>query len=806
MKHSRFDWILVACFAILASWSGYQLYGPASTKRSAGASYAQLESLSNIVKTKPRGALGWSDVEVGQQFMLRDQLYTHKDSKANLQLTTGENLTLWPNTLVELDQLAGIPSLQVKEGLVYFDLKPGEKVKINLAGKELTLAGDNSRVKLSSFSGKASLESTEGEVSVSDRDGVTQKVDQSNRLEVEKGQEIKSKIIEAQLISPADGAKILTTENSREVLFDWKISQALDQAVVVEIASDPSFAYKKSIRGNKTSLVPGYYFWRLRVENKILQTNLMGFEVVREIESEPKTAQVELVEPADRSSLIISKPGEVIDFKFNTNGLLQIATDEQFKNLVINQRAQNVFSWPVTQLGKFYWRISTEKGESNVQTFEILPGEILPPPQLERAPSEINLEVLDTSSSYWPTFIIQKVYAQEFVAEFSWPEVEGAKAYQVEIFSKENSSKPLLTKQVQSASYKWIGAPLRDVFWRVRAIDAWGRLGSESRMVKTTLLPPSGWEETEVDLISPRHKIKTEVGERVRFEWAKAPGVKSWTWLLSQDLSFSRPERSYKTKNNHLVVENLPKGNWYWKVLAKDKLGRVIESRRRFIEVFRLEKEEVIARELKRNEYELRLNLRSPFDIELGLKVTKPDYEYSRGSKRFVLSGFSASGIDMNLSRKWNKWRGLIDLSYVSGTAFSSLAYKDALLKVEAQKAYDFGFSFPIWLGGGIAYAQTSSYQRAATSNDLSEETLSSISLSAHASAEPWSFKNDSYIQTTLALSAPSRLGLKFSARHILGQWFWGASVEKQSVSDEGELSVTSLALNFGYRWQRKNN
>ena len=806
MKHSRFDWILVACFAMLASWSGYQLYGPATTKRSAGASYAQLESLSNIVKTKPRGALGWSDVEIGQQFMLRDQLYTHKDSTANLQLNSGENLTLWPNTLVELDQLAGTPSLQVKEGLVYIDLKPGEKIKINLAGKELTLSGDNSRVKLSSFSGKASLESTQGEISVSGTDGVTQKINQSNRLEVEEGQEIKSRAIEAQLISPIDGAKIISTQNLSEVIFDWKISQMTNQEVVVEIASDPSFAYKKSIKGNKATLVPGYYFWRLKVENKVLQSNLMGFEIIRESEPEQQATLVELIEPVDMSSLVVSKPGESIVFRFKAAGLLQIATDDQFKNIVANQRAEDSFSWPVTKLGKFFWRISTDAGESKIQSFEIQPGEILPPPELERAPSEINLEILESSSSLWPTLIIQKAYAQEFVAEFSWPKVDGAKAYQVEIFSSKNSTKALMTRQVETESFKWVGAPLRDVFWRVRAIDAWGRLGLESALVKTSLLPPNGWEETEVDLLGPKHKVQTEVGERVRFEWAKAPGVESWTWLLSQDLSFSKPQRSYKTKRNHLVVENLPQGDWYWKVTAKDKLGRVIESKRRFIEVIKLEKEEIIAREIKRNEYDFRLNLRSPFDIELGLKITKPDYEYSSGSKRFVLSGFSASGIDMNFSRKWSDWRGLIDLSYVSGTAFSSLAYKDALLKVEAQKAYDFGFSFPVWLGGGIAYAQTSGYQRAATSNELSEETLSSFSLSAHISAEPWTFKNNSYIQTTLALSAPSRLGLKLSARHILGQWFWGTSLEKQSLSDEGDLSVTSLALNLGYRWQRKNN
>ena len=806
MKHSRFDWILVACFAILASWSGYQLYGPSATISSDGPSYAKLQSLSNVVKSKSRGALGWNDVELGQQFKLRDQLYTHQDSTAILNLTSGQNLTLWPNTLVELDQLAGSPSLQVKEGMVYLDLRAGEKIKINLAGKELTLSGQGSRVKLSSFSGKAKLESAQGEVNVTSELGKIETLNQKKSLEIDSDSKLKTIQIQAQLTSPADGEIIETDQALAKVRFDWVLSENIEESIVIELSSDPSFAFKKTFQQKNAELVPGFYFWRIKSKNKVIETKLMGFEIVRararEIEGEKL---VKIIEPIDMSSMTVSRPGELIEFKFEGSGVLQIAKDDQFRNIVLNQRADQIYSWPVTELGRFFWRVRTDAGESSIQSFELQPGEVLPAPAFERAPSEIKLEVLDSSSMWLPSIFLQPAYAQEFVADFSWPKVEGANAYLVEIFSSTSSKKPILSKKVQTENFKWIGAPLRVVYWRVRAIDAWERLGRAGELVKTALLPPTGWENTDVDLYAPKHKTQTEVNERVRFEWAKSQGVKKWTWLLSRDLSFNKPERTYQTKNNYLVVENLPVGNWYWKVLAKDQLGRTLESKRRFIEVIRPDEEIILAREKKKIEYNYRLNLRSPFDIELALKVTKPNYEYSKGAQKFVLGGFSASGVDLNLSRSINDWRGVMDLSYVSGTAFSSLAYKDALLKLEAQKAFNFGLSFPVWLGGGIAYAQTSGYTRAATSNDLSEETLSSISASLHASFDPWTFSN-SYVQTTFAISAPSRLGLKASARHIFGNWFWGGSIEKQSLEDEGKLSVTSLALNFGYRWQRKNN
>lgn len=792
----------MACFATLAFWSGFKLYAPSSSLDSDESSFARIESLSNIVKSKSLGKLGWSDVNLGQGFKRKDQLYTYKDSKAVLTLGKDENLTLLPNTLVELDQLSGGLALQVKEGLVYLDIRSGEAVKIRLEGRELTLRGDNARVKLSQSQGKSRLESSQGTIDISSEDGKIAKLDSSNSIEVSAANKLKVKKNTAFLKSPLDG-EIFSTETSLvDIFFEWELLEEPTHQVLVQVSQDPFFKDYQEIESQKASLGLGTYFWRLVSDEEIIPSQIYSFEIKEDLK--PLLAEqekIELIEPQDNQQINLSNPGDTIIFKFKGSGVVEISSQEDFSNVKRSSEVNDRYEWAVDQTGVFYWRVKVQDQYSPIRKIHIMPGEILPPPEFDRAPSEINLKVLETSS--WLKSFINDAYAQEFAAEFEWTQVNGAKSYLIEIYSDSQGTKLIKKDTTLSENYQWIGAPLRTVWWRVSAVDGWGREGQASKIIKTTLMPPSGWESTEVALAAPAHGSEAEQAERVLFEWENSPGVTKWTWLLSPDLSFAKPKIVHSAKKNEIVLENMPEGVWYWKVRATDKLGRVVESRRRRIKITVPEPEVVAKRERRRIQYQSRLNLRSPFDIELGLLISKPSYELTRGSQKFNLSGFSASGFHLNLSREWGKWRGLVNLDWISGKAFESLGYQDAKLEVAAEKPFDINWSFPIWAGAGLNYTRLSSYQRAANSNDLSEESLSSIGIVAFASAEPLKWES-SYLQSNVYISGPSRLTLGFELRHVLRNWYWGAGFERSSLEDNGEVSVTTMMLNIGYRWQRQ--
>src|SRR5690606_34692283 len=140
----------------------------------------------------------------------------------------------------------------------------------------------------------------------------------------------------------------------------------------------------------------------------------------------------------------------------------------------------------------YYWRVKQDRRVSPIRRFEIKPKALLPAPEFKRAPSEIKLKVIKPTS--WISSFISDVYAEDFAADFEWEAVDGAVAYQLEVFSDAAGKNVIKNVTVSENQYRWLGAPLRTIWWRVSAIDAWKRIGLPSTIVTTKLTAPKGWE------------------------------------------------------------------------------------------------------------------------------------------------------------------------------------------------------------------------------------------------------------------------------------------------------------------------
>lgn len=888
MRHSKLDWFLIVCFATLASWSGYKLYAPSTSNDFDANSFARLEKLTNVVKSKTLGELGWADVKAGQGFKRKDQIYTYQDSRATLNMQDGQRLTLLPNTLIELDQAQGALALQVKEGLVFLDVKKGEKLSLNLDGQEITVSGDDAQVKLSRSGDKVKLESQGGDIDVESADGQQVKLKEKTALEIGENTRFEVSEYTATLVLPKDNAIIRTEENQATVNFNWIVKNKADTKV--QIASQYNFENYKEFTDRKITLETGSYYWRVVDSKQRVLSSVNTFEIqyfpapwIRSDENQPdnyefdedrvirynlawdhpsardfeleidfngvkksiplnsfryqvalekigtwnfrvrvkadeiesswskvKTvsvnaiAPIQLLGPSDDSTIALSEPGEMVNLSFEGEGVVEISKDQDFSKILIDDEASNSYQWKVSETGTFYWRVKQGNRQSLPRKIIISPAQLLPAPQIERVPSEIKLKVIKPSSSIFK--VISNAYAQDFAADFEWQELDGAKSYQIEFFSDEKASSLIKKAQTNQAFYRWVGAPLRTIWWRVSAIDGWGRLGNPSIVIKSQLVAPSGWEDTEVALNEPAHGAKLEKDQPVIFEWDSSPGVETWTWMLSNDLSFSNPKYTQKIKGQKLEQLRLPEGTWYWRVEAKDKLGRLIQSRRRRIEVFAVDPVEVARREERAIQYESRLKIRSPFDIELGLLSAKPSYEQTRGPQTFTLSGISASGFHMNLSRKINKWRGIFNVDWVSGKAFDNLGYTDAQAKLLVEKPWNLGISYPLWLAFGVGYSKISAYRRAPTSNELSSEDLSSIGVTGQVTLEPIRLSS-SFIQLSAKATMLGRSVIGFDLRQLWKRWYWGVGFESTSQKEDetNEVSASTIRFNLGYRWQRDN-
>src|SRR5690606_5944323 len=215
---------------------------------------------------------------------------------------------------------------------------------------------------------------------------------------------------------------------------------------------------------------------------------------------------------------------------------------------------------------------------------------------------------------------------------------------------------------------------------------------------------------------------------------------------------------------------------------------------------------EVATRIERKNQYQLRLKLYSPFDGEVALVSSRPSYELTRGQQTFTLSGTSFSGAALRFSREWGNWRTHMDVLSISGKAFSSLGYQDQKLSLYSMRAWDLGMSLPLWAGAGLSYARLSSYKRAEFSNELSAETLSEIGIVAKVHIDPWVWEKN-FIRLEAEILAPKRLSVAVALKHYFNNYFWGFGLEQTSLEkDSSEISATTIQLQFGYRWQRHKN
>ncbi|NDD93468.1 hypothetical protein EBZ37_15480, partial [bacterium] len=62
------------------------------------------------------------------------------------------------------------------------------------------------------------------------------------------------------------------------------------------------------------------------------------------------------------------------------------------------------------------------------------------------------------------------------------------------------------------------------------------------------------------------------------FGWKPSPGAVSYEFLLAKDPFFENPILKRAVKDSKIKIDNLPEGDTYWKILARDRTGKIIES------------------------------------------------------------------------------------------------------------------------------------------------------------------------------------------------------------------------------------
>ena len=213
-----------------------------------GPSIGKLQELSNVVKQKSVGSLAWLDANQGQELFTNDQIFTHNDSYAQVNLNDELTLNIAPNTLIKLGQnLDGI-DLNIQKGL--FTVEVHSSSNVQAAAKKLQIKVGDKQIGLEDPSTKIQIQKkkTTAEFFVSTGTATITSKEKSSPQEIHQGTLIKAddKSKSLEIIKevsapqyPALNETIYPLE-AEEITLNWNNTTSTPASTVI-VASDPEF-------------------------------------------------------------------------------------------------------------------------------------------------------------------------------------------------------------------------------------------------------------------------------------------------------------------------------------------------------------------------------------------------------------------------------------------------------------------------------------------------------------------------------------------------------------------------------------
>ncbi|MCC7118806.1 MAG: metallophosphoesterase [Anaerolineales bacterium] len=152
---------------------------------------------------------------------------------------------------------------------------------------------------------------------------------------------------------------------------------------------------------------------------------------------------------------------------------------------------------------------------------------------------------------------------------FSWTPVRNARAYEISLALDENFSQIVFSQIVERTTLQ-LAAPLNDgiYFWKLRAYTADFLPGKDSMVytLKVDRTPPAPPQPVSPADHSPAPR-------RPWLKWTADSDAVLFQIQVDNNSNFSSPEFVGSSKEVFVRAENLGKGVYYWRIVAKDAAG-----------------------------------------------------------------------------------------------------------------------------------------------------------------------------------------------------------------------------------------
>ena len=535
MTSKRIDQTLQAMGLVLILISSYQLFLWRHQEGLQGLTLGTLAQTKSVVKIKALSSLDWRDAYAGIAVEDKQLIYTDANSSAEVKFLKGQTISLSENSLIRITSSGENQGLDIERGLIRAKIQENKPLVIAVNGSELKLSGKEADVQISLQGEKGEIGVLSGEVSV-EKSGVTQKIDKTESLLIEKNNLSKQQIKFTQ-VTPVMDQIFYTQSEMERVEFAW----SPDSSGEVLLSNNASLKQSKVFRGDgkvAADIIPGNYYWK--VEDN--QGSSLGgtFTVIKE------TAPV-VLRPQNGDKITLAQSNGIKTEIFlqwkgiaGENYLVEWSNQEGHE-LEVNGNGVLI---PVTTSGAVNWRVKLDSPNrplaiwSDWQNVDVL---VVEPPQtpVDLAPEELEL---------------QSYSKEAFDVDLNW---KSSSAVDLEIITPKNEK---ISEKVNENTFTIKVSEAGEYRWRVRSFDNFRRISEWSE-----------WKAFKLEDLS--HEVSTEGFSRVQlkkpdqsvtFNW-KAEAETITIFELSETKDFKEVLIKQEVKGEEVSIIVPKVGNYYWR-------------------------------------------------------------------------------------------------------------------------------------------------------------------------------------------------------------------------------------------------
>lgn len=559
---------------------------------------------SNDVRRKVNNGLIWNSISKQDRVFEGDSIFTGDNSEAQVDLDNGGTVVIDAKSLVVVKTNDGGLQVDLQYGGLTGKIESDKPLVILNNGKRNEIVSKNAELRISKAEkGDTQIEVLSGEIQVNDSgktDAAPKTIKQNEAATLQESGITTSKAFSITLEEPAAGAQLWYDATS-PLSFQWQAADA-NGSYVVELARDRGFSeviLSRAAKGLKLVLNPlastddetqfpkGSLYWRVRSD--ISNGSGTGKSSQRRLVLHPNTAP-ELTMPAADKVFTIdadAPKAPVVVFTWkdgsgSANFKVQIAKDNEFKNLIVDEASVNasMLNKSLTA-GEYWWRVAGQhhlrrnSPWSAINHFKIvqLTNEPLVPPVLENPliTYEIPRDVLQRKPASGANGWIDA----PDVPPLRWSPSTNATSYAVELDGNESFKNAKPTRINKGTEIAMNRVKPGTYYWRVHARDKKNRVSEPSSVGKLVVtLPPPQATASDVQIAQDKNgkpKGETEIS------WDPIPYASGYEVNWGRDETFTTAESAKTQENKRKLALNEP-GPYHYRVRALDANGAPVSG------------------------------------------------------------------------------------------------------------------------------------------------------------------------------------------------------------------------------------